>query len=116
MMSELELQEQTCLRLGVSCFPNSPDLKVGMSQFTRGIVSPLNGLRHPPTGDTSGWYIWRGGEPSEEADFFMAIHAAHLTDLCPEAIPYLGLPPGWRFLIAEGYEDVWFDASLLDVS
>ncbi|WP_459213513.1 immunity protein Imm33 domain-containing protein [Paraburkholderia caribensis] len=28
-------------------------------------------------------------------------------------MPYLGLPPGWRFLIAEGYEDVWEDAKLL---
>lgn len=24
----------------------------------------------------------------------------------------LGLPPGWRFLLADGYEDVWEDASL----
>jgi hypothetical protein len=27
----------------------------------------------------------------------------------------LGLPPGWRFLIAPGYLDVWYDASLLDI-
>jgi hypothetical protein len=26
---------------------------------------------------------------------------------------YLGLAPGWRFLIAPGYEDVWFDEILL---
>jgi hypothetical protein len=27
---------------------------------------------------------------------------------------YLGLAPGWRFLIGEdGYEDVWFDPDLL---
>lgn len=27
---------------------------------------------------------------------------------------YLALPPGWRFVIgADGYEDVWYDASLL---
>jgi hypothetical protein len=38
---------------------------------------PLNALRHPPEGDTSGW---------------------------------------WRVLIADGYEDVWFDSALLDVS
>ena len=25
-----------------------------------------------------------------------------------------GLPPGWRFLIAPGHEDVWYDGSLLD--
>lgn len=26
----------------------------------------------------------------------------------------LGLAEGWRFLIAPGHEDVWYDASLLD--
>ena len=25
---------------------------------------------------------------------------------------YLGLAPGWRFLIAGDYEDVWFDERL----
>lgn len=39
----------------------------------------------------------------------------HLDQLCPEIQKFLGLPPGWRFLIAENYEDVWFDISLLDV-
>ena len=28
-------------------------------------------------------------------------------------LPYLGLAPGWRFLIAPGYEDVWYDEKLL---
>jgi hypothetical protein len=26
---------------------------------------------------------------------------------------YLGLPPGWGFIIAPGYEDTWQDAKLL---
>jgi hypothetical protein len=38
---------------------------------------------------------------------------SHLGDWCPTAIPYLGLPPGWRFLIASDHEEVWFDESLL---
>ena len=28
-------------------------------------------------------------------------------------VPYLSLPPGYRFQIADGYEDVWFDLTLL---
>ncbi|WP_434048948.1 MULTISPECIES: immunity protein Imm33 domain-containing protein [Sorangium] len=27
---------------------------------------------------------------------------------------FLGLPPGWRFLIADEHEDVWKDPSLLN--
>ncbi len=33
----------------------------------------------------------------------------HFTDV----LPYLGLPPGWRFLVAPGYVDVWEDPALL---
>ncbi|WP_422652960.1 immunity protein Imm33 domain-containing protein [Archangium sp.] len=39
---------------------------------------------------------------------------AHLADWCPLALKFLGLPPGWRFLVAEGHEDVWEDPTLLD--
>lgn len=46
-------------------------------------------------------------------DFFQAIHVEHIESWCPEVIKYLALPPGWRFLIADGYVDVWFDESLL---
>jgi len=30
-------------------------------------------------------------------------------------VPFLGLPPGWRVLLAPGQEEVWFDAELLSV-
>jgi hypothetical protein len=31
-------------------------------------------------------------------------------------LKYLGLPAGWRFQIDEkGYEDVWFDESILNI-
>lgn len=34
--------------------------------------------------------------------------------MLPEVLPYLELPPGYRFIIdGKGYEDVWFDESLL---
>ena len=79
-------------------------------------MAPINGLRHPPEGDTTGWYIWAGENLSADADFFVPLCVVHLDEWCPEAIPYLGLPPGWRFLIADGHEDVWFDPSLLDIS
>ncbi|OLT22119.1 hypothetical protein BJF81_13360 [Ornithinimicrobium sp. CNJ-824] len=38
----------------------------------------------------------------------------HGSPLClPEPSEMLGVAPGWRFLIAPGYEDVWCDPSLL---
>ena len=74
---------------------------------------PLNGLRHLPEVGTTGWFIWAGESLSSDPEFFQPLHVQHLLDWCPDVIPYLGLPPGWRFLIAPGHEDVWFDQTLL---
>jgi hypothetical protein len=37
----------------------------------------------------------------------------HIADHVPELLPYLALPAGWRVLIAPGYEDVWYDETLI---
>jgi hypothetical protein len=42
------------------------------------------------------------------------MHVRHLAEECPEILPYLGLPPGWRFLVTPDHEDIWFDQSLLE--
>ena len=75
----------------------------------------LNGLRHPPGSDTNGWYLWPGENLSTDRDFFQPVHVEHLYESSPDVVPYLALPPGWRFLVAPGYEDVWKDSALLDV-
>ena len=75
---------------------------------------PLNGLRHTPSGDYSGWFLWGGPSLSDAPDYFQPQYIGHLAEALAEILPYLDLPPGWRFLIAPGYEDVWFDESLLD--
>lgn len=109
-------QKRTCTRLGVECVPSPAHMKLGISAAAlAGGVMPLNGLRHPPKGDTTGWYIWAGEEYSEDPDFFLPLHVSHLAEVRPEVLPYLGRPPGWRFLVAGDYEDLWFDATLLGV-
>ncbi|MFV1457974.1 DUF4262 domain-containing protein, partial [Bacillus mycoides] len=49
-----------------------------------------------------------------EEDFFLPLHVQHIDEWAPEIKKYLGLPPGWRFLIAGDYEDVWYDPNLFD--
>ena len=102
-----------CARFGAAPQPPAPGSKVGFGRLGEPRAWPLHGLRHPPEGDTNGWYLWHGGDPTEDADFFAPLHVEHLAQRMPEALPYLALPPGWRFLLAPGREDVWFDASLL---
>jgi hypothetical protein len=83
--------------------------KTGLAVVTKGAGWPLTGIRHLPTSETNGWYIWWGEHKSDDPDFFVPTHVEHLPDWCPEALPYLALPPGWAFVIGPGYEDVWFD-------
>lgn len=108
------VQISLCEEKGYDYMPVDLDSKLGFAIQTEGKI-PINGLRHPPDEDTNGWYIWCGGEPLQGPSFFEPLHTRHLLDHCPEAIRFLGLPPGCRFLVAGDYVDVWFDESLLNV-
>ena len=52
---------------------------------------------------------------TEDVDFFVPMHPAHLLDRVPDLARELSAPPGSRFLIAPGYRDTWYDESLLDI-
>lgn len=108
-----ELQKEICKKNNAIFFPSHNDSKVGIALNVRSGMIPINGFRHPPEADTTGWYIYAGEDFSSESDFFKPLHVDHLDEWCPQIKKYLGLPPGWRFLIAGDYEDVWFDESLL---
>jgi hypothetical protein len=73
---------------------------------------PVHGLRHPPAHGSSGWYLWTG-ELRADHDFFRPLHVRHVIEACPPVERFLHLAPGFRFLVAQDYEDVWFDAALL---
>ena len=107
-------QREVCKHYG-SVFVASPaEQKVGISENAMQALMPLNGLRHQARHDATGWYIWRGEELSQSPDFFVPLHVAHLQTWCVEALPFLGLAPGWRFLKAGDHVDVWFDAALIE--
>jgi hypothetical protein len=116
-MDHIELEETQrtlCNRFGAAFVITPPNEKIGFASSTAGLM-PINGLRHPVTPGTSGWYIWCGETFSESADFFQPQHARHLYESQPEVSRLLGLPPGYRFLLAGDYLDIWYDGKLLDV-
>jgi hypothetical protein len=90
MVRVTDQQTAICKRFGSSVLVPSSDLKVGIALQTLHL-KPLNALRHPPRG----WHVW-------------LVHLGR-----PQLVPYLGLAAGWRVLLAPGYEDVWYDKSLL---
>jgi hypothetical protein len=87
-------QRDVCSRFGAPYAECDLNLKVGISKNVKDGLRPLNGLRIEPEGDACGWYIWAGEKFSEERDFFVPLHAAHLEEWAPLILPYLGLPPG----------------------
>jgi hypothetical protein len=101
----LEQQKAICARFGVQPVPAPTDLKVAIALNVKEGLEPLNGIRQNPEGDTSGWYIWAGEVQSDDPDFFVPLHIAHLDSWCPRAMPYLQLPPGWGFVIAVSSSD-----------
>lgn len=69
---------------------------------------PIVGIRKKPeTDEKIAWFIY-GGELGEGEDFFETMTVRELQDILPEALPYLALAEGFRFMIdREDYEDVW---------
>jgi len=107
-------QAATCTRFNVVPFPCADASKLGIALQTQRHL-PLNALRHPPAAGTCGWYIWWGDTWTSDPEFYQPLHVAHLGDRCPDIIPHLALPPGWRVQLAPGHEDCWFDEALLHV-
>ncbi|HEY1876466.1 MAG TPA: hypothetical protein VGG66_03315 [Rhizomicrobium sp.] len=108
-------QKTLCAKYGAQYLPCDDYLKIGISKNFDSTIFPINGIRHSPARDTTGWYIWSGEQFSSEPDFFVPIHLLHLNDRCSEIVKYLGLGPGWRFLFSPNQEDVWFDEPLLRI-
>jgi hypothetical protein len=108
-------QKSLCGKYGAKFVETRQTMMVGIALNVRTGLRPLNGLRHSLEGDSSGWYIWAGENLSDDPGFFVPLHVEHLNEWCPEVLKYLGLAPGWRFLIDDNYEDVWEDKSLLNI-
>jgi hypothetical protein len=105
-------QRLLCAEHGVDFVPAQIFVNSGFAGQTEKDL-PINGLRHPLTVDTTGWYIWCGVEFSMQSDFFQPVHTGHLYEKYPELKRLLGLPPGYRFLCSGEYIDIWSDPNLL---
>lgn len=111
--THIQRQKEVCEKVESDWSPVNSKHMIGISDNLNG--QPVHGLRHPPVKGTTGWFIWTG-EYSTADDFFKPIHAGHLLQKRPDLIKYLGLPPGYRFLVDnKGHEDIWTDSQLLNV-
>ncbi|HQR66539.1 MAG TPA: hypothetical protein PLB02_04020, partial [Thermoanaerobaculia bacterium] len=115
------LEAEVCARAGVQPLAPEPLDRIALSRellagLEAGDVSwPAHGLRHPAHGNMCGWYAWSGQVFPADPDAFVPIHFSHLQEAAYCVVPYLALPVGWRFLIAPGHEDTWYDPALLNI-
>jgi hypothetical protein len=115
-INRIEQEQKIACRRYSAAFVSSPsESKLGFALSTKGRL-PINGLRHYPQGDTNGWYLWCGEHYSESAEFFQPLHTCHVYEQYANLTRLLGLAPGYRFLLAGDYLDVWYDPSLLNPS
>ena len=109
----IEKQKVICKKYKTDFVECSAELKCGVALQTIG-KQPIYGVRYPIENGTTGWYIYCG-EYSSDDNFYQPVHTIHLNDELPDVLPYLGLPPGWSFIIDDkGYEDVWFDPQFIN--
>ncbi|GAA4277923.1 immunity protein Imm33 domain-containing protein [Aquimarina mytili] len=113
----IEEQKATCVKYDANYVEADWEMFIGLGRGFDPKQNPINGLRHPIHDQTTGWYIWSGEDFDKSDDtFFEPVHLHHLIETYPDIIKFLGLEPGWRFLVADNasYVDVWEDLSLLD--
>lgn len=101
-----EDQKRICAKYRVEVFPCDSKERAGVAVATLK-SEPLYGVRKKNEDGTASWYIW-GGPYSEAIDSYQPLCVGHLDDLIPNVLPYLALPPGYKFIIdRKGFEDVW---------
>ena len=107
--SVFDLQKKICGKYGAEFDPPEPGSKLGIAIQTLDRI-PIYGVRELPTETTCGWYI-HAGDWSAEDEFYKPLCVEHLFDYCELALPFIALPPRWRFITdADGYVDVWREA------
>lgn len=104
----LRLQQTVCAKHGAQFVEVRNYSMVRLAASSLG-QQPFQGCRSAVNGASSGWFLWAG--ENSMADYsFQPVSCTALFEKCPQVIKYLGLPPGYRFIIDDrGREDVWFE-------
>lgn len=74
------VQRSVCAKYSAEYCPARRSDKLGIAENVRTGSIPIHGLRHLPTRDTSGWFVWAGEEISSDPDYFKPLHIAHLDE------------------------------------
>jgi hypothetical protein len=84
----MDAQRAICEKYKADFLESKLDLKLGISRNISEGISPINGLRLYPEGDTTGWFIWAGEEISQDPNFFISLHVEHIEVLSKDINKY----------------------------
>jgi hypothetical protein len=102
----IEEQKLVCEEFGSAYLPVKETDVIAIALHTLN-KEPIVGLRKLPDENKVSWFIY-GGELGDGEEFFEIISVKELEKEFPDALPYLALDTGYRFMIdADDYEDVW---------
>ena len=102
----IEEQKLVCEEFGSAYLPVKETDVVAIALHTLN-KEPIVGLRKVADDSNASWFIY-GGELDGGEDFFEIITVQTLEKEFPNALPYLALDTGYRFMIdSDDYEDVW---------
>lgn len=110
---EIRRQIQTCERLEADFVVASADALIAFCEPFDAECGVVHGLRSVAAGRQTGWHVWTGDADADDIGFFNVLHVRDFVSLCPAVGPFLGLAPGWRFIVDGGGPRAWFDPSLL---
>ena len=103
----IEEQKLVCEEFDSAYIKVNEDDVVAVAKQTLDKELIVEKKKKPETDENVCWFIY-GGELEEGEDFFETMTVKALEEILPEAIPYLALETGFRFMIdRDDYEDVW---------
>ncbi|AKK05109.1 hypothetical protein CMUST_03825 [Corynebacterium mustelae] len=112
----MKTPKEICDSVGcVNRFP-APGSRIALALSSLGKIPTYGARLIPKTTNPNEitWYIHCGENPGD-ADFYDVVCIEHLAEKLPQALPYLGLDYGYRFIIDDnGYEDIYHEDELKD--
>lgn len=103
-------QHEVCERFGAPFTPPRADQMVAVSV---GVYEgdPVQGVRYHAPDHMTGWYATTARFNGDTRTLTVE-HLYHLTAKRPDLARYVALPPGYRFDMTGGSDDVWFDVGV----
>lgn len=112
----IELEQRKCCEHFDAEFTSIEDTQmVAISEGIYEGVVPVEGVRYPSPNHMSGW--WHTTDDYDgNIDSIKTVHFSHIIEKRPELAIYMGLPNGYRFLLGNKEESVWFDEKVANES